>query len=120
MNDHIIKILQAWVDNKQIQFNDGSIWIDIDIKKYLSILIKYPEKFRIEPSFKVFNNAIQFTRALNKHGGYIVHQKTKTVNFPIYAGNTYITIYVNNNSKRLTYYDLFNNWVFLDGTKIAI
>lgn len=116
-----IKVMQAYVEGKQIQYKDDEVWIDIECPDWDWHNWEY--RIKPEPNYRPFKNAEECWNEMLKHRpfGWIKskkdgHYSMVTAVDAFVEDNTYIAI-----SGHLWSFDeTMNNYTFSDGEPFGI
>ena len=117
----LLPIIQAWAEGKNIQFLSDGEWHDINQSDFTC----YPDKYRIkpEPKYRPFKSMEECFDEMLKHQpfGWLKAKESKSVAL---IGNMcqdkeVLIIWALNQETNYAS-DLFNDWVFADGTPFGV
>lgn len=113
-----IKVMQAYVEGKQIQYKDDEVWIDIECPDW----DWHNWEYRIKPELKCrpFRNAEECLEEMKKHQpfGWV---KDKYSFYPIeMIGTNFSKGWIKCYGIWMTPEQVFNKVTFLDGTPFGI
>ena len=117
-----IKVMQAYVEGKQIQYKDDEVWIDIDDPDWDWHNWEY--RIKPEPNYRPFKNAEECWQEMQKHQpfGWIKdkedgHYAMVTTVDAFYDDKNYIKISGDHN---WSFAETMNVYTFADGTPFGI
>ena len=117
-----IKVMQAYVEGKQIQYKDDEVWIDIDDPDWDWHNWEY--RVKPEPNYRPFKNAEECWQEMRKHQpfGWIKdkedgHYSMVTTVDAFYDDKNYIKISGDHN---WSFAETMNVYTFADGTPFGI
>ena len=117
-----IKVMQAYVEGKQIQYKDDEVWIDIDDPDWDWHNWEY--RIKPEPNYRPFRNAEECWQEMQKHHpfGWIKdkedgHYSMVTTVDAFYDDKNYIKISGDHN---WSFAETMNVYTFADGTPFGI
>ena len=117
--DKVMPILQALVEGKTIQINEGAVWKDIDIDGKgidISTLIECPECYRVkqEPKYRSFKNAEECWNEMQKHQpfGWVKDRNGSKFIIENVDSRGFVEVY---DEGTCTFKDVFENRTFVDG-----
>ena len=117
-----IKVMQAYVEGKQIQYKDDEVWIDIENPDW----DWHNWEYRIKPesNYRPFKNTEECWQEMQKHHpfGWIKdkedgHYTMVTTVDPFYDDKNYIKISCDHN---WSFAETMNVYTFADGTPFGI
>ena len=116
-----IKVMQAYVEGKQIQYKDDEVWIDIDDPDWDWHSWKY--RVKPEPNYRPFRDVEECWQEMLNHRpfGWIKDKEdghyAMVTTVDVVEGEKYIAISGNN---LWSFDDTMNNYTFSDGTPFGI
>ena len=116
-----IKVMQAYVEGKQIQYKDDEVWIDIDDPDWDWHNWKY--RVKPEPNYRPFRDVEECWQEMLNHRpfGWIKDKEdghyAMVTTVDVVEGEKYIAISGNN---LWSFDDTMNNYTFSDGTPFGI
>ena len=119
----LLPIIQAYAEGKNIQFLDGGKWADV----YETDFHQSPDKYRIKPEskYRPFKIQEECWNEMLKHQpfGWLKSKKTGSVGLigTLYTKDEVLMIiWATNEYNKYTSFDVFNDYVFTDGTPFGI
>ena len=116
-----IKVMQAYVEGKQIQYKDDEVWIDIDDPDWDWHNWEY--RIKPEPNYRPFRDVEECWQEMLNHRpfGWIKDKEdghyAMVTTVDVVEGEKYIAISGNN---LWSFDDTMNNYTFADGTPFGI
>ena len=116
-----IKVMQAYVEGKQIQYKDDEVWIDIDDPDWDWHNWEY--RVKPEPNYRPFRDVEECWQEMLNHRpfGWIKDKEdghyAMVTTVDVVEGEKYIAISGNN---LWSFDDTMNNYTFSDGTPFGI
>ena len=116
-----IKVMQAYVEGKQIQYKDDEVWIDIDDPDWDWHNWEY--RIKPEPNYRPFRDSEECWQEMLNHRpfGWIKDKEdghyAMVTTVDVVEGEKYIAISGNN---LWSFDDTMNNYTFSDGTPFGI
>ena len=116
-----IKVMQAYVEGKQIQYKDDEVWIDIDDPDWDWHNWEY--RIKPEPNYRPFRDVEECWQEMLNHRpfGWIKDKEdghyAMVTTVDVVEGEKYIAISGNN---LWSFDDTMNNYTFSDGTPFGI
>lgn len=113
-----IKVMQAYVEGKQIQYKDDEVWINIENPDWDWHNWEY--RIKPEPKYRPFKNAQECLEEMKKHQpfGWV---KDKYSFYPIeMIGTNFSKGWIKCYGIWMTPEQVFNKVTFLDGTPFGI
>ena len=112
-----IKVMQAYVEGKQIQYKDDEVWIDIDDPDWDWHNWEY--RIKPEPNYRPFRDSEECWQEMQKHQpfGWIKDKEDGHYTMVTAVDDGVTTIRGDN---LWSFDDTMNNYTFSDGTPFGI
>ena len=112
-----IKVMQAYVEGKQIQYKDDEVWIDIDDPDWDWHNWEY--RIKPEPNYRPFRDSEECWQEMQKHQpfGWIKDKEDGHYSMVAMVDDAVIRI---SGNKDWFIDEIMNNYTFADGTPFGI
>lgn len=119
-----IKVMQAFVDGKQIQaVTYNGDWVNVKPGWKWG---DSPETYRIKPELRPYKNREEFMKAMKEHDGWLFSKNYYYATTPVYVDNCGIDITggagsdENYGHESLTFKELLEQFTWMDGSACGV
>lgn len=110
-----IKVMQAYVDGKEIQSYYADAWHDVTPAwSWDNNLGLY--RIKPEPYICPYKNKEEFLKVMKEHGGWLLHKEKGYATMPVYFDNSGVDIM----DKVGSYAELLELYTWLDGAPCGV